>query len=301
MGYRRILIEKDAVLTIRHSRLTIQTESQSGSFPLEDVDALLIESPQVHLSASTLSSLAEHGCAVYFCDRKHLPCCMLLPYLQHSRELNVLKHQLALSEPRRKRLWQSIVEQKIQNQSLCLSLIGQEDGAGKLRQMAARVLSGDSTNVEAAAAACYFPQLFGEGFFRGNDQDGRNAALNYGYAILRGAIARSLAVYGFQSCLGLHHHNELNGYNLADDLIEPFRPVTDLLVVQTVNAEDALSAETKHNAFDLLSSEVLVHGKHYSVSYAIELAVQSLGRCLKDPSQGLSLPTLTERRPHRYE
>lgn len=301
MGYRRLMIENPAELSVQRNQLTIKTDDKMASFPIEDLDAVLIEDRRTKWSVAVPAKLAEHGCTLILCDEKHMPCCVLSPFMQHSRQLSVLKLQLEASEPKKKRLWQSIVRQKIRNQAECLSQFGLREQADHLQKMSLAVMSGDSSFVEGVAAAYYFRALFGEGFVRGVDEDGRNAALNYGYAILRAVIARSLSVYGLLPCLGLHHKSELNAFNLADDLIEPFRPLVDRAVRKAVLPEDELRPETKKMLFSLLSQEMKVNDRRYSVSYAVELYVQSLLRCFRGDADRLNVPMLTEAKQHAYE
>lgn len=300
MGYRRLMIESPVSLSVRNAQLVVQTAEKTASFPLEDIDAVLIENPQVRWTVSTVSALAENGCAVYLCDAKHMPNCVLLPYMQHSRQLGQLKKQTNASLPRKKRLWQAIVSQKIRNQSACLALYGLHSESDHLKHLAETVQSGDAGNAEGHAAAFYFSSLFGSGFVRTQDSDGRNAALNYGYAILRGAIARTLAVYGLIPCLGIHHKSELNRFNLADDLIEPFRPLVDAYVAG-IEIGETLEPECKRGLFDLLSYEMIFSGKHYDVSYSVDLFVQSFIRCLSDASAVLDVPVFTGLVKHRNE
>lgn len=295
------MIENPAELSVQKGQLKVRTEAKTASFPLEDLDAVLIEDRRVKWSVAVPALLAEHGCALILCDEKHMPCCVLSPFMQHSRQLGVIKLQMELSEPRKKRLWQSLVRQKIRNQAACLSQFGLKAQADHLNQMALAVLSGDSSFVEGAAAAYYFRALFGETFSRDKSEDGRNAALNYGYAIIRAAVARSVSVYGLLPCLGLHHRSELNSFNLADDLIEPFRPLVDRVVRQTVSSEDGLLPEMKRMLFDLLSENMEMNGKLYSASYAIELLVQALLRSLRSGEERLSVPSLSAQERHRYE
>lgn len=299
MAFRNIIVENPAALSLRKEQLIIRTDNDH-SVAIEDISALLLESRQSTITAAALSRLGQCGCAVFVCDEKHLPCAVLAPYQQHSRGLSVLRMQMNMTEPMKKRLWQSIVKAKIQNQAICLRLTGHTSEADTLLAMAGHVRSGDSGNVEAAAAQLYFPALFGQGFTRGED-NGINAGLNYGYAILRGCIARYLAVYGFLPPLGLHHRSTLNAFNLADDLIEPFRPVVDLLVSRSMSEADELTAPQKRLLFDCLNLDILSGTQHHSVSYAVERAVQSLGRAAERSDTELILPTLLESAQHRYE
>lgn len=299
MAFRNIIVESPAVISLRREQLIIRTDSDH-SVAIEDISALLLESRQTTITTAALSRLGQCGCAVFICDEKHLPCAVLTPYQQHSRGLPVVRMQIAMTEPAKKRLWQSIVKAKILNQAICLHLTGHASQAETLRAMAEKVRSGDSENVEAAAAQFYFPVLFGEGFTRGED-NGINAGLNYGYAVLRGCIARYLAVYGFLPSLGLHHRSTLNAFNLADDLIEPLRPVVDLLAARSITEDEELSSPQKRLLFNCLNLDILSGKQHHSVSYAIERLVQSLSRSAERPEAGLLLPTLLETEQHRYE
>lgn len=299
MAFRNIIIENPAYVSLKNSQLLIHTE-QEHSIPIEDISALLLENRQITITTSALSRLGQCGCAVYTCDEKHLPCAVLTPFMQHSREPAVIQCQLSAGEPLRKRLWQSIIKAKIQNQARCLYLSGKEAESTQILCMADRVKSGDTENVEASAAQAYFPMLFGEAFTR-SAENGWNAALNYGYAILRGCIARSLAVYGFLPALGLHHRSTLNAFNLADDLIEPFRPVIDLLVATNIAEDDSLTPEWKRMLFNCLNLNIISGKQNHSVAYAIERLTQSLSRTLTDGTPTLCLPELLAPEQHRYE
>ncbi len=299
MAYRNLFVESPARISLKSGRLVIAVKEE-WSVPLEDVDALLIESRQSIVTAAALSALAENGTVVYFCNEKHLPGGILLPYAGHSRFLTVLSAQQCISEPRKKRLWQQIVRAKIRNQASCLELCGRKKGAEELFAMAARVQSGDGSRLEAAAAF-YFPALFGAGFARGDETEIVNSALNYGYAILRGAVARKLACYGFTLCLGLNHRSALNAMNLADDIIEPFRPAADLLVAQKRELPESLTPDIKHELFGLLNIEMLSGGQYHSLSYAVDRLVQSLIRAINSVDEELVIPELLPIRQHAYE
>lgn len=299
MAFRNIIIENPARISVKNHQLIINTDGEH-SLAIEDISALLLESRQSTITTAALSLLGECGCCVFVCDEKHMPCAVLSPYSQHSRQLSVVSSQLDMGEVLKKRLWQSIVISKIENQAECLRLCGNESAAAGLSQMAATVRSGDVGNTEAIAAARYFPALFGRGFTR-NTNNGINSALNYGYAILRGCVARSLAVYGFLPMIGLHHKNELNGFNLADDMMEPFRPVVDLMVHTFHDENDELTPEKKRLLFNILNLNILSGGQKHAVSYAIERAVQSLQRSIFQEKNTLILPHLMPLEQHRYE
>ena len=298
MAYRCVIVSNPAHISTRSEQLVVETDERH-TVPIEDISALMLESRRATLSAAALSALAQNGTAVFVCDEKHLPCGVLLPYAQHSRQLAAARAQLSLTLPAKKRFWQQLVTAKIDNQAECLALCGKTQEAAFLHSRARAVTSGDKDNLEAAAAAYYFPALFGTGFTRSAD-DGRNAALNYGYAILRGYAARCAAVYGLLPWEGLHHCSQLNQYNLADDLMEPFRPVVDLYVAANVDEARTLAPALKHALFGLMNADILSGGQHHSVAYAMERLVRIL-RTGMEKGGALALPKLLAWQPHGYE
>lgn len=299
MEFRNIVISNPARLSIKHNQLCIMQEREA-LIPLEDICSVLLESRQIQISAAALERLAVSGITVFFCDEKHLPSAQLVAMNQFSRQHKMLYAQFELPRPTQKQLWKCIVQQKINNQAACLRLSGKV-GFEELEEMAQTVRSGDVTNVEAQAAACYFPKLFGQGFTR-NDLCLQNAALNYGYAILRGAIARNLVMHGLEPCIGLQHHNQFNSYNLADDLIEPFRPLIDLYVSSLPDTDgDELTPAIKRKLFNATNLLMLQNGKKLRVMYAIGRSAASLAKSIANQENTLELPTLIGLEEGRYE
>lgn len=299
MEFRAVFIANPAQLSLRREQLVIR-QAQEVAVPIEDITSLMLESQAVTITTAALQKLAGYGVTVYFCDEKHLPAALLLPMNRHSRQLKVLKGQIAMTKPVQKRLWQSVVMAKIRNQAKCLELLGRP-GSGDLLELARSVRSGDPDNCEAAAAAQYFPALFGQGFTRGEDCL-TNAALNYGYAILRGAVARNLAVHGIELSLGIFHHSELNQFNLADDLMEPYRPLIDLYVASQVDEEDdELTPQLKQQLFNLTSCIVRQNGKRYRMISAVGRMAESFARVLAQDADILELPELAPLELYHYE
>ena len=300
MAWRCVMVQQSARLSIHHRQLVISTDTEHH-IPLEDLNTLLVENIQTQVTAAALSALAIAGVALLVCDEKHLPCGVLLPYAQHSRHMALAKAQLAATQARKKRLWQQIVKSKISNQAICLRLLHLDEPASRLEMYAHQVQSGDKGNTEAAAAAFYFRALFGNGFCRGQE-NGINAALNYGYALMRGVTARTLAVYGFLACIGLHHMSELNAFNLTDDLMEPLRPLVDLYVAQHISEDMILASREKKEMFSLLTMEMQSDGQRHAMPQAVERCVQSLARALQLSGQpALTLPGLLPLSQHAYE
>lgn len=201
-----------------------------------------------------------------------------------------------MGKPQAKRLWQKLVQQKITNQAHTLEQSKQTAQAKRLRSMVAEVKSGDSLNIESTASQIYFPALFGLYFNRRSDNF-VNAALNYGYAILRAALARYLVSYGFITALGLHHCNQQNSFNLADDLIEPFRAIADAYVLTHVGDKqvDTLTTDDKAFLVNILNQDVTtlnVRGEHEvsTMLVALEAIVISLSQCLKSGEHTLHMP-----------
>lgn len=289
MEYRNIFIANPAKLSVQRNQLVIQQEQQF-TVPLEDISSILIESRQVTLTASALSAMAEAGVTAYLCDERHLPSAVVLPTNQYCRQRKLLLAQVTLPKPLQKQLWQQIVKQKIRNQALCLRLL-KKQGAEILEALADAVRSGDSDNREAVAAAAYFPALFGEHFSRELDCV-QNAALNYGYAILRGCIARNLVVHGLEPCLGLHHCNAQNNFNLADDLMEPYRPLVDLYVAGNVEPTGELTPKRKQLLFNLTSYLVKQGQRKYRLMTGVGRCCASLAACISQQSKDLELPQL---------
>ena len=299
MEFRSVFVSNPAQLSVRRGQLVIR-QGEETTIPMEDISSLLLESRAISVTAAALQELADCGVTVYLCDPTHLPAAIVLPINRHSRQFKLLKGQIAMTRPTQKRIWQSVASAKIANQGRCLTLLGHPEGE-ELRFLAAQVRSGDPDNLEAAAAARYFPVLFGPGFTRG-DECRINAALNYGYAILRGAVARNLAVRGLEPCLGIFHHSELNQFNLADDLMEPYRPLVDLYVASQVPDDDGpLTPAIKQQLFHLINYLVEQKKKRFRTITAIGRMVDSFSRMVQGETGPMELPVLLPLEPYHYE
>lgn len=308
-----MVISNPARIRIDNDRLVIIQDIEVA-LPVEDIAVLLLESPQVSLSSAALARLAENGVAVVVCGPNHLPVLIGFPCAAHSRLAGVHRLQLQTSVPFRKRCWQRIVQAKIANQAECLRQAGL-DGADAIDGMSAKVRSGDPDNIESVAAREYFKKLFGPDFDR-RINNGINSALNYGYAVIRAAVARSLVAFGFLLTQGIHHSSELNAFNLADDFLEPFRPIVDLCVAtrdsfqelrddKCETQDDSTSKLEKHHRQELaslLAVEVGIENERHSLLRASELVASSFGSAIrsKDPKM-LKVPRLIGLREHGYE
>ena len=299
MAWRSVVINRPARLRREHFALVVE-QDESARVPFEDIAVIVLNHRQITLTHPVLSACADYGIGLYSTGDNHQPNGVFLPFLQHSRATRMQRLQLSLDRPNTKRAWARIVQTKIGNQARCVELL-QAQGAERLYSYARRVRSGDSDNLEALASAHYFPQIFGRNFHRSHDC-WVNAALDYGYAVLRGACARALVAHGLLPSMGLFHRSEQNAFNLADDLIEPYRPLVDLHVAQQPPRPDnsPLLPEDKSALVGLLNVDVGMPRGKMSVLASIEQAAASLVR-LYDGDQALELPTLIGLQQHRLE
>ncbi|MGD9661608.1 MAG: type II CRISPR-associated endonuclease Cas1 [Porticoccaceae bacterium] len=296
MGWRSVVISHPSYLKYKQGALKVEQQDGEVSLPLEDISVLLLDNPQITLSTQLLSACANQQIVVITVGADHHPNGVLLPHQPHSRALKVMTAQIGMSQPQKKRLWQHLVKQKILNQSNVLRHFGEERTAARLAKLVNDVNSGDTGNAEGQASQLYFPALFGLGFGRQQPRF-HNAALNYGYAIIRAALARNLVGYGFITALGLHHRNEQNQFNLADDLIEPFRPLLDayLLVHFPREKQEELAPTDKATLVNILHQDIAATDSNGTQTRtelltAIEAAVISLSQRLHDGGNRLHLP-----------
>lgn len=299
MAYRNLLIENATEISARNGQLVVVKDNRY-TLPIEDINSILLENRFTKITTHALSELAKENVTVYVCDEKHLPCAVMVPFMQNVRSTLVAKWQNDLTAPNKKRLWQQVVKAKIKNQAICLDLLGYVDAARYLQNLLSKVNSGDTLNVEATTANYYFKAIFGKGFTREEDNI-FNAALNYGYAIMRGHMAKLVAVYGLIPLLGIHHNSTLNSFNLVDDLMEPFRPVVDLFVSQNVREDMVMNRELKNGLYNLLNIDMKMGEFRYTVAYAGERMVQSFLRCIEGKNKEILIPVLMELHQHSYE
>ncbi len=298
MGYRVIFLTGGCKLSVKNEQLMIDN-GDTSKVPLEDIGCIIADSPQVIINSYLLMKFSEYGIVFITDGKNHIPCGVHLPFAVHSRHLSVLQEQIKMTEPTKKRLWKSIVIQKIRNQANVLKICSVEEWKN-VDSISLKVKSGDTSNMEGTAAAKYFKLLFGKNFTRGSENV-VNAMLNYGYAVLRSMIAKNLVAYGFEPLLGIYHKSTLNSFNLADDMIEPFRPIVDLFVKIYAEDEEELTTKVKTRLADLLNMNVLINGKYFTCSRAIELQIQSLSGFINGRNTELDLPIIVELERHRYE
>lgn len=309
-AFRTLFLSTPARLSLAERHLCIaQEDKEKVKIPLVDILCIIAESPQITLTNALLDALASHKIVLYTCDSSHLPSGIFMPFLGHYKALSVLQSQIASSKQRKAVLWQQIIKAKISNQATLLQMQHKKEYES-LESLAKSVNLGDSNNNEAKAAAIYFKALFGKHFSRKvqifeESQIGIiNAALNYAYAIVRGIITRSLCASGLHLALGIHHKNQFNAFNLADDVIEPYRIFADSLVVQMIEGGElgeALSLENRLKLAGILNVAVEVEHKLYPLHRAVIVSVQSVVKCFEAENFKLKLPLFCEDRSNGRE
>jgi CRISPR-associated protein Cas1 len=301
VGWRSVVINQPAKLKREHFALVVEQE-QSARVPFEDIAVIVLHHREITITHPVLSACAEYGIGLFSTGDNHQPNGVFIPYLSHSRATRMMRLQMAIDKPLAKRAWAEIIKAKIGNQARCLKLRSKQE-VDRLESFVRRVRSGDTENIEAQASAVYFRALFGASFDR-SQPSWINAALDYGYAILRGTIARGLVAHGFLPSIGLFHRSEQNAFNLADDVIEPFRPIVDLYVSSNRPAEETAELQPKDKAdlVALLNVDVgMVRGVMAALS-AIEHTIESLVRLHEGADEeALELPKLIGLRQHQRE
>jgi CRISPR-associated protein Cas1 len=280
-----------AHLTVRLGQLLLQRgEETVGSIPCEDIGVVVVDQPRTTYSHAALTALARSDAVLVVCGDDHLPVAVLLPLADHSQVVWRIAEQVAISKPLRKQLWKQLVRAKIRAQAANLP----EDcpARHKLRELAQGVRSGDPANVEAHAARVYWQNwLPNEPFHRDADAPGLNALLNYGYAIMRAAVARALVGAGLLPALGLFHSNRSNAFCLADDLIEPLRPLVDRRVRDLrQKGHEQLKPETKAGLLALLADPIRLGRQRGPLMVSLHRMVASLVRCYRGEADRLEIP-----------
>lgn len=277
-------------LSLHRGFLVVEASgAEIGRVALDGIGALIANSHGLSYSNNLLVTLADRNIPLVLCGPNHTPRAMLWPVEGHHAQSRRMRAQIGAGEPLRKRLWQSVVRAKITNQGAALEAAGCQ--SNDLGAMARRVRSGDPDNLEAQAAQRYWPRLMGADFRRDTAAPGVNGMLNYGYAILRSAVARSVMAAGLHPTLGIHHGNQNNPMCLVDDLMEPFRPVVDIAVMRLVrNGTGEVTSEVKHALASLLSQDMATDaGTTPLVTCAHRLAA-SVAKSYETGTPALDLP-----------
>ena len=270
-------------LSVAHRQLVIdRPDLPTATVPIEDLGVLVVDDGRASYTQAVFIECLAAGATVIVTGRDHLPVGMMLPIVGHHAATERHWAQVEAGAPLRKRLWQALVSAKLRQQGRVLKEAGKDDAG--LTALAARVRSGDPDNFEAQGAQRYWPKLFGRDFRRDRGAEGINALLNYGYAIVRAACARALVASGLIPSLGLWHRNRSNPFCLADDLLEPWRPIVDWKVRSLIAPGEVLPSldqrQTRAALLSLFNETILVGGKRWPLLLGIEQSATSLARAM---------------------
>lgn len=294
---RTLYFGNPTYLSLKDEQLSIrlpQTEN-SKTIPIEDIGFVVLDNRQITITQGLLDALLENNCALITCDKSHLPTGLMLSLSGNTIQTERFRAQIEASLPLKKQLWQQTIQQKILNQAKVLQ---QERGidAKNMVAWASSVKSGDTDNREAVAAAYYWKELFPDidDFTRDRYGVPPNNLLNYGYAILRAIVARALVSSGLMPTLGIHHHNRYNAYCLADDIMEPYRPIIDKLILSILGKSEEypnnLSVELKTQLLQIPVIDVNIDGVRSPLMNAVATTTASLYKCFAGESRRLLYP-----------
>lgn len=307
---RTLYFGNPAYLSVRLAQLEIRlpevekSSTLSESFkkdaakriPIEDIGVVVLDNKQITITQGALGALLDNNVAIISCDEHRMPSGLMLPLSGNTTQSERFRHQIEASLPLKKQLWQQTIQAKILNQSAVL--YGQRGlECGNMEAWAKQVKSGDADNLEGRAAAFYWQNLFGniKGFRRDREGVAPNNLLNYGYAILRAVVARSLVGSGLLPTLGIHHHNRYNSYCLADDIMEPYRPYVDRLVAEIVDSGvdiSKLSVDLKSKMLSIPVLDVVINGRRSPLMIGVGITTASLYKCYSGEVRKIAYPLI---------
>jgi CRISPR-associated protein Cas1 len=297
---KSILIENKTSITAKNCQLIIKSEIRESAIPIEDIGFLVLDHQEIYLSLPAMNLLVENNTSVIICGKNHLPNGMFLNLNSHHIQQEVFKNQIEASIPLKKQLWQQTIVEKITNQGILLETISGNKNSFDF--LASKVLSGDTTNMEGVAAGQYWKTFFDTydiNFRRERFGDYPNNFLNYGYAILRAATARALSGSGLLNTLGIHHKSKYNAFALADDIMEPFRPLVDEKVFEIMQQYDEQELNTKIKAelLQVLTRTVYFKDEKSPLMVALQKTASSLQQCFTGNRKKIKYPKLWNSTP----
>ncbi len=302
---RTLYFENPAYLSLRNDQLVIKipdvecNDTLPETFktinvrtvPVEDIGVVVLDNNQITITQGALEALLENNSAVITCNSNRIPVGLMLPLCGNTIQNERFRDQLDASVPLKKQLWQQTIQAKISNQASVLKRCRSSE-VRNMMKWAEEVRSGDINNMEARAAAYYWSNLF-KNFYRHRDGLPPNNLLNYGYAILRAIVARGLVSSGLLPTLGIHHHNRYNAYCLADDIMEPYRPFVDNLVVSMFDKGGAdLDKNTKIQLLSIPTIDVLINGQRSPLMIAVRQTTSSLYKCFSGEIRRIAYPEM---------
>ena len=289
---KTLLFTNKCTITTKLKQLVVKSDDTARTIPIEDIGFLVIDNPEIYISISTYNLLVENNASVIVCNSSHMPNGMFLNLNSHHIQQELFKKQIEASVPLKKQLWQQTIVEKIKNQGILLEKITSKKN--NFTFLASKVLSGDTSNMEGVAANFYWKTFFDTNFKRERFGNYPNNFLNYGYAILRAATARALSGSGLLNTLGIHHKSKYNAFALADDIMEPFRPIVDEAVYNIMqNHEDEeLNTQIKAEILQLLTRTVYFKNEKSPLMVALQKTASSLQQCYYGSRKKIKYPQL---------
>ena len=277
MAFRTVLIEKAVNVRLDLNNIVVNYENDKFWINIDEISVIIVDDPRCNVSLNVLSYLCEKGVTVIFCNSSHMPIGSLQTLSMHARSSKRVKQQIEWNEEAKEYLWTYIIKSKIFNQCKVLEKTNNVDKLEIINGLLSSISIGDPQNREGTVSRIYFKELFGDTFKRFNE-DIINYALNYIYQIIRSKISQEIVAYGYLPSYGIHHKSEYNAYNLADDFIEPFRPICDYYVHDILynSIDDYLTPEIKHKLVDILNINVRYNGSKFKLHVVMQFYVQNL-------------------------
>lgn len=269
--------------------------SEERSLPIEDIGIVILDHPQITTTHGVTNALLKNNACIVYCDDKHLPSSIMLPLSDNDTYSEKVKHQINASEPLKKQLWKQTVSQKILNQARVLQLLGFD--YKYLERLHQKVQSGDNENLEGHASAVYWEAILKKyEVKRGRFEDSPNHYFNYGYAVLRAVIARNLVGSGCLPVLGIHHTNKYNAYCLADDIMEPYRPIVDLWIMNHLDKIDepseTLNKADKVHLLQIPVIDIEIERKKSPLMVGAQRTTASLVKCFSGEARKILYPEI---------
>lgn len=292
---KRTLVFSNAMdLSLKNKQIVVayrEMPSETITVPIEDVGVVILENQMTKITLPLLNALTDSNVQVVICDNKGMPNSMLFNLDSNNTQGETLRHQMEVGEVLKKQLWKQIVEAKIRNQAALLNKTGYNGNI--LRSLYSNVKSGDSDNREGVAARLYFQELFGEDFIRDRNLPGINALLNYGYTILRAAVSRAIVSSGLFPAIGIFHHNRSNAFPLADDIMEPYRPYVDEIVLDlAMQGKTELNKEVKAELINVLYADTQFDKVKRPLSVGLSQTTASLVKCYAKEQTKIEYPQM---------
>ena len=291
---RTLAFTKPYHLSLKNQQMIIMAKEDSGScssVPVEDIGFVILENQEISITLPLLNALADNNAAVILCSDKHMPNAMFMNLDSNSTQGESFRAQLSAAEPLKKHIWKQIVEAKIKNQASLLRKLDKDGDS--LKPYYQNVKSGDSDNREGVAAKLYWNELFDEKFMRVRTGPSPNEMLNYGYTVLRAAVARSLTGSGLLPAIGIFHKNRYNAFPLADDVMEPYRPFVDEIVFHLyANGESSLNKSSKSEILKLLYADTFFENVTRPLDIGLSITTASLAKCYNGLQKRIIYPLL---------